>query len=146
MSTPGPARQEYGISTDVFVERVDNESFLVLGGNGQGTGPWTCVLTQRAAQVLWFKLTGLLYPDKSQAVTALAVTAPLSALGTDDVTRYIEAFLSQETEYTIIGWVTDSTWIVTLSEYEARRLWTQLDEVLYPVGWEGRQSRPRKLN
>jgi hypothetical protein len=145
MSTPGPIKHQYGDSTDLFVDHAENEGSLVVGGNGQGNQPWSSVLTRHAAQVLWFKLTGLLYPDKSERVTALAVTAPLRPLNIRNVTRYIEAFKSGSA-YSIIGWMQQETWMITLSEYEARRLWTQLDEALYPVGWEGRQTRPGKLN
>jgi hypothetical protein len=146
MSTSGPSRRQYGLSTDVFVSRKESDQTLIVGGVGQGEQRWAHVITRRAAQVLWFKLTVLLYPDKAGVVTGLAVTAPLRAPGTAAITTHVEFVKSSEAQYTLIGWVERDTWMVQLSEVESRRLWTALDEALYPVGWEGRESKPKVLN
>ncbi|MBN1563344.1 MAG: hypothetical protein JXA10_05865, partial [Anaerolineae bacterium] len=72
-----PIKRQYGLSTDLFVSRKESDQTLVLGGVGQEDKRWVHIMTQRAAQVLWFKLTQLLYPDKAEMVTGLAATAPL---------------------------------------------------------------------
>ena len=68
---------QYGLSTGLTVSRDENDPNLMLGGVDQQDHPWSQILTQRAAQVLWFKLTVLLYPERSDMVTGLATTAPL---------------------------------------------------------------------
>jgi hypothetical protein len=144
--TTGPLRHHYGFSTDLFVSRKDGDHTLVLGGIGQEEERWVHVMTQRAAQVLWFKLTALLYPDKSEIVTGLATTAPLRAPTSMTVTTHVEVVRSSEAEYTLVGWVQRMTWMVKLTETETRQLWASLDLALYPVGWEGRQLRTDKMN
>jgi hypothetical protein len=147
MSTgSGTSRRQYGLSTDLFVSHKESDQTLVLGGVGQGSKRWVHVMTRRAAQVLWFKLTTLLYPDKADMVTALAATAPLRAPPNNSVTTHMEVVKSAENRYTLLGWVQRNTWMVLLSELDARRLWAALDLALYPVGWEGRETKPKKLN
>jgi hypothetical protein len=53
---------------------------------------------------------------------------------------------SGDDQYTLVGWIQRNTWRVQLTELEARRLWAALDLALYPVGWEGRQTKSKKLN
>jgi hypothetical protein len=143
--TTGPLRQ-YGFSTDLFVSRKESDQTLVVGGIGQGEQRWVHTMTQRAAQVLWFKLTQLLYPDKADMVTALAATAPLRPMDSTTVTTHVEAVKSDGDQYTLVGWIQRDTWRVQLTEIEARRLWAALDLALYPVGWEGRETKGKKLN
>jgi hypothetical protein len=146
MSTNGSSIRLYGLSTDLFVSRKESDQTLVLGGVGQEEQRWVHVMTQRAAQVLWFKLTTLLYPDKSDMVTGLAATAPLRPPGGPSVTTHVEVVKTTDAQYTLVGWVERNTWRVTLTELEARRLWASLDLALFPVGWEGRQTKSKKLN
>lgn len=145
MST-GPVKRQYGQSTDLFVSRKESDQTLVLGGVGQEEQRWVHVITQRAAQVLWFKLTNLLFPEKSDVVTGLAATAPLRAPDNNSITTHVEVVENEEAQYTLVGWVQRNTWMVQLSELETRRLWAALDLALYPVGWEGRESKNTKIN
>jgi hypothetical protein len=142
----GPLSLQYGYSTDLFVSRKDNEQTLLVGGVGEGDRRWAHAMTQRAAQILWFKLTRLLYPDKADVVTGLATTAPLRSLSTPNLTTHVEVVRSAQAQYTLVGWVQRDTWKVLLSEVEARRLWAALDMALFPVGWEGRTTKVKKLN
>lgn len=146
MSSSGSSVHQYGLSTDLFVSRKDSDHTLVVGGVGQESERWVHVMTQRAAQILWFKLTNLLYPDKSEMVTGLATTAPLRAPSSASITTHVEVVKSSDTQYTLVGWVERNTWRVILSEIEARRLWASLDLALFPVGWEGRETKAKKLN
>jgi hypothetical protein len=141
-----PIKRQYGLSTDLFVSRKESDQTLVLGGVGQKEKRWVHIMTQRAAQVLWFKLTQLLYPDKAEMVTALAATAPLRSPSSPSITTHGDIVRSGEDQYTLVGWIQRNTWRVELTELEARRLWAALDLALYPVGWEGRETKVKKLN
>lgn len=145
MSTTGFYRYQYGISSDLFVSRKESDQTLVLGGVGQEEQRWVHVLSQRAAQLLWFKLTTLLYPEKAGTVTGLAVTAPLRA-PTSSITTHVDVVRTSDQYYTVVGWFERESWLIMLSEIDARRLWAALDLVLFPVGWEGRETKPTKLN
>lgn len=147
MSTTDPIKLQYGFSNDLFVSRKESDQTLVVGGVGESERRWAHVLTQRAAQVLWFKMTSLLYPEKAPTVTGLAATAPLRVPGSASVTTHVEIVRNRDlVTYTLVGWVQRNTWRVVLSELEARRLWAALDLALYPVGWEGRVTKGRKIN
>lgn len=146
MPTPGRSGREYGLSTNLFVCPKENDQTLVFGGIGQEAKRWTHIITRRAAHVMWFKLTILLYPEKAVTVTSLATTAPLRAHGSPAITTHIEVVHSGEAQYTLIGWIERETWMVALSEDDARQLWAALDVALYPVGWEGRETKPKQLN
>jgi hypothetical protein len=145
MSTQ-PLRVQHGLSTDLFVNRKDNEDSVVLGGVGEGEKRWVQVMTTRAAQLLWFRLTRLLYPEKADVVTGLAATAPLRSPISPTITTHMDAVKSADSLYTLVGWVQRDTWRVELIELDARRLWAALDLVLFPVGWEGRETKAKKLN
>jgi len=140
--------KKYGLSTNLSVNDIENEQAMVLGGVSQNQQTWSHVLTRRAAQVLWFKLTQLLYPDKASMVTGLAVTASLRAPRiTEPLTTHVDVVKNSPSQYTLVGWVQrNSSWMVLLDEIDARRLWAALDVALYPVGWEGRETKPNKLN
>ncbi|MBN1966628.1 MAG: hypothetical protein JW910_18395 [Anaerolineae bacterium] len=132
----------YGVSTEVFVVSKDDCTTYVMGGVGIEYGRWTRVLSKRAAQLLWFKLTRVLFPDRAQRVTTIAVTAPLRDLGAPAITNHIEVSRTADNFVEVLGWVEKhTTWWVRLPENEARTLWTRLDLALYPVGWEGRQNK-----
>lgn len=139
-----PRQYRYGLSTELFVSRKESDHTLVLGGMGQNEQRWVHTMTRRAAQVLWFKLTELLYPEKAPMVTGLASTAPLTPFPAGDLTTHIEVVKAEAT-YTLVGRVDRTRWLVQLTEIEARRLWASLDVALYPVGWEGRETKPTKL-
>lgn len=140
-----PRQYKYGLSTDLFVSRKDSDHTLVLGGVGQNEKQWVHVMTRRAAQVLWYKLTSLLYPDKADMVTSMASTAPLQVSATPNLTTHIEV-VQTEHGYTLVGRIGRTRWLVQLTELEVRRLWAALDLALYPVGWEGRVTKTKKIN
>ncbi len=137
--------RQYGVSTDLSAQGDEPSRTIVVEGTGENGIHWAHTLTWRAAQIMWFRLTQLLYPDKAPVVTGLAVTAPLSTTSGITLTTHTEVVRSREGDhYTIVGWVQRSTWRAVMCEDQARRLWTALDQVLYPVGWEGRENKPRR--
>lgn len=144
--SPEPRQYRYGISRELAVSLQENEFLLKLGGLGQDDQPWAHVMTRRVAQVLWFKLTTLLYPDKAAMVTSLATTAPLSALSlSPTLTTHIEV-VPTEGGFTLVGRFQRSRWLAQVTEDDARQLWAILDQTLYPVGWEGRTNKGKKVN
>lgn len=134
-------RASYGLSTNLFVSRKSSGESLVMGGVGEDSGRWTRVLSIRAAQMLWFHLTQVLFPEKSEIVTALVSTAPLRSSTLPTITTHMAVDPVEEGGVEIVGWVGDNTWWVRLTDYEARRFWTALDLALYPVGWQGKKTR-----
>ena len=143
---PAPIGQQYGFSSELSVSRKENDQTVMLGGVGEGDQPWAQVMTQRAAQLLWFKLTQFLYPEKADLVTGLAATAPLRSPTGLTLTTHVDVVQTGDAVYTVVGWMQRGTWRIQLAELEARRLWASLDLVLYPVGWEGRKTKAKKLN
>jgi hypothetical protein len=136
--------QTYGLSTNLFVSRKANGDSLVLGGIGEDEIRWTRVLSQRAAQMLWYHLTRLLFPEKSEMVAALVSTSPLRSGNMPTITTHVTVEPRDDDGYDIAGWVGEQTWWMHLSNYEARRFWTALDIALYPVGWQGRKTKTRQ--
>ena len=141
------SQQRHGPSTHLSVEKTGEEAHaLRLGGIGEGQQHWQHVLNRRAAQVLWAKLTMLLYPDKASLVTSRAATAPLNGnvFGQRAVTTHVEVIKTEENGYMLVGRAHHARWTAEISEGEVRKLWAALDTVLYPVGWEGRTNLPRQ--
>jgi hypothetical protein len=133
--------QNYGLSTDLFVNRKRTGESLVVGGVGEDESRWTRVLSQRAAQMLWHQLTQLLFPEKSEMVTALVSTTPLRSDSLPTVTTHITVDGHDNGIFDIVGWVGEHTWLAQLTEVEARRFWKALDVALFPVGWQGRNVK-----
>lgn len=141
MQMADKAKHNYGLSTNLFVSRKANGDSLVIGGIGEDENRWTRVLSQRAAQMLWYHLTCHLFPEKSDMVTALVSTTPLRSETLPTITTHMTVDAQPDGSYEIAGSVGEQTWWVRLNEFEARRFWTALDIALYPVGWQGRKTR-----
>lgn len=133
----------YGLSNSLFVSRKAGGESIVIGGIAEDAARWTRVLTQRAAQMLWFNLTQLLFPDKSDMVTAMVMTAPLRSTDLPTITTHVTVDKLDTGNFEVTGWVGNHTWILLLDQIEARRFWTALDIALYPVGWQGQSSNPK---
>ena len=134
----------YGLSTDLFVHRKSSGESIVVGGTAEDKSRWTRVLSQRAAQMLWFYLTQLLFPEKSDMVTALVTTAPLRSADLPTVTTHTTVDRTADGGFEIMGWVGDQTWLVRLNSDETRRFWSALDIALYPAGWQGATSKNKQ--
>jgi len=138
---PVEPSQAYGLSSNLFVHRKSSGESIVVGGTAEDESKWTRVLSQRAAQMLWFYLTQLLFPEKSEMVTALVTTAPLRSADLPTITTHTTVDRTPDGGFEIMGWVGDQTWVVKLSDPETRRFWTALDIALYPAGWQGASSK-----
>ncbi len=62
-------RISYGLTNELFANRKGEGETIILGGIGTGSSRWARVLTRRAAHQLWYRLTWLLFPEKSTQVT-----------------------------------------------------------------------------
>jgi hypothetical protein len=131
------ATHTYGSSTDIFINRKRSGDSVVIGGLGADEARWTRVLSHRAAQMLWYHLTGYLFPEKSDMVTAMVSTAPLRDDSKPTITTHMTVEALENGCFDILGWVGEQTWWIQLNAREAHRLWTALDIALYPVGWKG---------
>jgi hypothetical protein len=134
----------YGLSTNLFVSRKAGGESLVVGGIAEDSSRWTRVLSARAAQMLWFHLTKLLFPEKSDMVTALITTAPIRSDALRTITTHMSVDPMENGGYEIVGWVGDQTWWMRLTDFEARRFWTALDIALYPMGWQGMKDNTKQ--
>lgn len=134
---PNEPKNAYGYSTNLFVSRKASGDSIVMGGTAEDAARWTRVLSQRAAQMLWFHLTRFLFPEKSDMVTALVTTAPLRALDMPTITTHMTVDKLEDGGYEVTGWVGEYNWLVKLRDHEALQFWTALDIALYPVGWQG---------
>ncbi len=140
------SQQRHGPSTNLSVKKTGEDTReLCLDGVGGDQQRWQHLLNRRAAQVLWAKLTMLLYPDKASLVLSRAATAPLNGnvFGQRALTTHVEVIKTPE-GYTLVGRAHHARWTAQVSEGEVRKLWAALDTLLYPVGWEGRTSPPRQ--
>lgn len=140
--TDRPAHS-YGLSTNLFVSRKASSDSVVIGGVAEDSSRWTRVLSQRAAQMLWFHLTQLLFPEKSDMVTGQVMTAPLRSADLPTITTHINVDRIETGGYEIEGVAGSQSWQLRLDDREAQRFWTALDIALYPVGWQGSGSRPK---
>ncbi len=141
---PEEPKHTYGHATNLFVSRKMSGESLVIGGIAEDSSRWTRVLSARAAQMLWFHLTRLLFPEKSDMVTALVSTAPLRSDALPTITTHMTVDPIEGGGFEVVGWIGDQNWWVRMSDYEARRFWTALDIALYPVGWQGAKSRTQQ--
>jgi hypothetical protein len=131
----------YGLSSNFFVSRKVSGDSIIVGGTAQDASRWTRVLTQRAAQMLWFHLVQYLFPEKSEMVSAMVSTAPLRSSDMPTITTHVTVEKLETGSYEVIGWVGNLSWLVQIAAPDAQKLWTALDIALYPVGWQGSKTK-----
>jgi hypothetical protein len=131
------SNQSYGLSANIFVSRKVSGDTVIVGGLAADSSRWTRVLSQRAAQMLWFHLAKLLYPDKSEKIRALIATAPLRDSTRPTITTHMTVDKLANGEYGITGWINGQSWEAQFESPEAQRFWSALDIALYPMGWQG---------
>lgn len=141
---PDEPRFSYGLSSNLFVNRKTGGESVVVGGMAEDATRWTRVLSQRAAQMLWFHLTRYLFPEKSEMVTALVTTAPLRSDALPTITTHIAVDRTDEGYFEVVGWIGEDSWWLRMTDAEARRFWSALDVALYPVGWQGGGTHTRQ--
>lgn len=134
--------QTYGHARNLFVTRKASGDSIVVGGVAEDSTRWTRVLSQRAAQMLWFNLTQLLYPERSDKVNALITTAPLRSADLPTITTHTTVDKGDDGAYEVTGWIGSHTWGLTLDEGEAHRFWSALDGALSPQNLQSKPNPP----
>ncbi len=127
-----------GFSANLFANRNAHDDTVMIGGIDPNETEWVYTLTKRAARSLWFDLTRLLFPEKSDEVIAQVATVPSLPPRNPD-----KPYLTSHTFVTarpdggceISGWIGEPAWSVRLSAYEVYRFWAALDMALFPTGW-----------
>ncbi len=143
--------QELGIVSEVFVTSRPDGNTVIVGGTllanpSPDSDKWTRVLSRRAGQILWYRLTLLLFPERASEVTARVSTAPLRPTGSlPSLTTHVEVAPGQDDTYHIKGTAGDDKWAVVVNGMEIRRMWAALDVALYPAGWEGGERDTARL-
>ena len=131
----------YGLSSHIFVSRKASGESIVMGGMAEDSSRWTHVLSKRAAQMLWFHLSELLYPEKAGLIAGMITTTPIRSTDMPTITTHMTVDKLDDGKYEIEGWIDDQSWEVLLNEQEANHFWTALDIALNPAG---QQEPPRK--
>lgn len=143
-------KEALGLSTNLFVNPLPHGDIVVIGGtvaDEQNTSvKWTRILSRRAAHLLWYHLTRLLFPEKAPFVTAIAMTAPIRNAAKPTITSHIEAEKSDEHRFDIMGVMGNNRWGFEADAYEAQRLWAGLDRALYPDGWQEEEKEKEKTS
>jgi hypothetical protein len=135
MTTP---LEIHGMSADLSVAPGSEPDTFKLSGIGVGPRKWVHPLTRRAAHILWYRLTWVLFPEKSPRVTGMAATAPLSPRTQSGAVAFVEViYRADQNMFNVIGWNESARWRFDLDDRAARQLWAALDVVLYPAGWSG---------
>jgi hypothetical protein len=125
----------YGRTLDWFVLRKTSVggATLVIGGTAQDAIRWTRVLTERAARMLWFSLTQGLFPEQSDRLTARLATLPMRPPLLPTITNQLWVESCDEGHFELVGLTGGHTWTARLDRKEAERLWTALNQVLFPL-------------
>lgn len=132
----GEIQQSYGLSKNLFISRKTGGESLVIGGIAEDSTRWTRVLSQRAAQILWFHLSRYLFPEKAELASAMIMTAAIRSTDMPTITSHMTVDQAGDGEYNIVGWINDHSWSIRLDNSEAQQFWTALDTILYPSGWQ----------
>ncbi len=141
-------QEDRKVCIDVEVSSAHDGQVILMSGTFQDNAEWQQTLTKRAGHLLWSRLTTLLFPEKAQKVTAIVSTVPLSEFSLDpDISTHVEVDYTDDDYYRLTGLGGREKWRVLLNSQLVRRLWTALDIVLYPDGWETKtthQGRSRR--
>lgn len=123
---------KYGPSTNMFASRKSNGEAIVIGGVAADSSRWVRILSQRAAQLLWFQLTQLLYPEKAKGATTVVTTAPIRDANMPTVTTHMSVELLREGGYGLTGMAGDRLWHTQVSAEDIHAFWQILNNALYP--------------
>jgi hypothetical protein len=104
-----------------------------VGGIAADDSRWVRILSYRAAQLLWFQLTQMLYPEKAMAVTTSLTTAPMRNASLPTITTHITVEEMRNGCYGITGWVGSKTWHTDLTRLETEHFLAALAHALSPA-------------
>jgi len=132
----------YGNSHELFVTAKANGDSVVMGGVAQDSSRWVRILSNRAAQLLWFQLAQLLFPDQAKSATTVVTTAPMRDASLPTVTAHCVAERKADGLFVISGWAGSKMWQVQIEPDEMDRFWPVLDGAMYPGGSGIKASEP----
>ncbi len=121
----------------VFARQTGADQSIMIGGSGDDA-EWFYTLSHRAALGLWYDLTRLLFPEKSDEVIAQVSTLrPMPRASHDDLdlTAVVLVTALPEGACQLEGWTGVASWQLRLNAYEIYRFWAALDSAIYPSGW-----------
>jgi hypothetical protein len=123
----GVNERAYGYTTSWFV--MDRSSAgggsIVIGGTDVRSARWTRVISHRAAHMLWFRLTQVLFPERVEWLIPMD-TLPIRDSKLPTITNQ---FIVERLEGGVIeltGIAQGSRWTAKLLESESIALWTEL--------------------
>ena len=125
-------------AANLFARQTGRDQTVMIGGLGDDEIDWEYVLTRRASLALWYDLTRLLFPEKSDEVIGQVSTMrslPRIAVPGMDVTSAVFVTAVDEGGCQLEGWNGETGWVLRLDAYEIYRFWAALDTALYPTGW-----------
>lgn len=125
-------------AASLFARETGADRSVMIGGLGDDEMEWTHTLSRRAALGLWYDLTRLLFPDKSDEVIAQVSTLrAMPRVSTDPLGETALVFVTGLSDggCQLEGWSGASSWLLVLNTYEVYRFWAALDSALYPSGW-----------
>ena len=130
----GDFKFEYGLSTDLFVAPKPGGKSLVVGGMGEDHQRWTKVLSDRAAQLLWFQLVQQLYPERAGQIKSAVMTAAMREADRPSVTTHVDVEPIEGQEAVQIAGYADRhpVWRVTINNEDANQFLIALHNVLHP--------------
>jgi hypothetical protein len=138
----GETKHSYGRSSNLFVSRKASGESIVMGGTAEDSTRWTRVLSKRAAQMLWFHLAQILYPDKADYITGMISTTPIRSTDMPTITAHMTVDTLENGGYEIVGWINNQTWDISIEAAEAQRFWIALDIALNPAGTPEPPAKP----
>jgi hypothetical protein len=125
----------YGLSGNLTVTWKAGRQTVVISGMTVSGLLWTRVLSRRAAQLLWFYLSTLLFPFK-RSLTANISTADMRSPGLPSITDHLIVEKLESGMFELTASSGGMVWSLRFTEAEARRLWVTLDELLSPTDYK----------
>ncbi len=125
----------YGLSGNLTVTAQAGKQTVVISGMTIYGSFWTRVLSQRAANILWFHLSALLFPFK-RSLTATVGTADMRGPGLPSITDQLIVEKLETGMFELTALSGGLEWSLKFTEAEARRLWVALNDLLRPTDYK----------
>lgn len=125
----------YGLSGNLAITAQTGKQTIVLSGMTIYGSFWTRVLSQRAAHMLWFHLSALLFPFK-RSLTATVSTADMRDSRLPSITDHVMVEKLDAGMFELTASPGRLGWSLRFTEAEGRRLWMALDELLSPTDYK----------
>ncbi len=120
------------------VKKPGRSEALLLIGRSAHNRRWIRVITQGAAQALWFHLTHILFPRAAQQVTPRAATALFRKSDSPAITTMFEVFFREEEGSIYVrGLGSEQEWVIRFTLDEGHELWASLEKTLKSVTERG---------